>query len=84
MAKKSKVVAGRKSKAKAGKRKTTAKKTARKAYGVKAAKRTAGALAKAAGERTMAVTTSGKTIVRRAMKAIAAVAAPIIAPKESK
>jgi hypothetical protein len=73
MARKSKTAASRKSKAKAGKRKAAAKKTARKAYGLKAA-----------GERTNAATNSGKTIVRRAMKAIAAFAAPIIPTRESK
>lgn len=84
MAKKSKIAASRKSKAKAGKRKIAAKKTARKAHGLKAAKRTAGAFAKAAGERTHAATNTGKTIVRRAIKAIATFAAPIIPPRASK
>jgi hypothetical protein len=81
---KSKTAASRKSKAKAGKRKVAAKKTSRKAYGAKAAKRTAEALAKAAGERTKAATNSGRTMVRKAMKAIATIAAPIIPTREPK
>jgi hypothetical protein len=88
MAMKSKTAASRKSKAKAGKRKAVAKKasrkvaakkTSRKAYGAKAAKRTARALAKAAG----AATNSGKTMVRRAVKAMTTIAAPIIPTRES-
>lgn len=80
MAKKSKSAASRKSKTKVGKQKAVAKKTARKTYGVKAAD----ALARAASERTKAATNSGRTIVRKAIKAIAAVAAPILPHRESK
>jgi hypothetical protein len=84
MARKSKTVANRKSNAKLGKGKTAVKKTAGKAYGVKAAKKTVGALAKTAGERTKANTRPGKTVVRRAMNAIAAFASPIIPSRASK
>jgi hypothetical protein len=84
MVMKSRIAASRKSKAKAGKRKAAAKTTARKANGLKAAKRTAVALAKAAGKRTKAATQSGRTIVRKAMKALAGIASPIIPSRESK
>jgi hypothetical protein len=84
MAHKSKIAASRKSKATVGKRTTVAKKTSRKSFGVKAAKSTAGTFAKTAGKRTKAVTNSGKSVVHRAMKAIAAFAAPIIPSRESK
>jgi hypothetical protein len=84
MARKSKIAASRKSNAKLGKGKTAVKKTAGKAYGVKAAKRTAGASAKTADKRTKAEARPGKTVVHRAMNAIAAFASPIIPSRASK
>jgi hypothetical protein len=84
MAHKSKIAVSRKSKATVGKRTTVAKKTSRKSFGAKVAKRTAGAFAKTAGNRTKAATNSGKSVVHRAMNAIAAFAAPIIPSRASK
>jgi hypothetical protein len=84
MAQKSKIAASRKSKATVGKRTAVVKKTARKSHGVKVARSTAGTFAKTAAKRTNAATSSSKSVVRRAMKAISAFAAPIIPSRESK
>jgi hypothetical protein len=85
MAKKAKKSVGKKTKAKKpAKKKVAAKKTAKKTYSVKAAKKTARAFVKAAGKKTSAVRKSGTKLVRRAIKAVADVAAPIIPGGETK
>jgi hypothetical protein len=61
-----------------------AKKPAKKTYSMKAAKKSARAFVKAAGKKTTAAKKSGKKIVRRAIQAIADIAAPIILGGESK
>lgn len=82
---KAKKTAGKKLKAKKpAKKKVAAKKTAKKIYSVKAAKKTARAFVKAAGKRTAAAKKSGTKLVRRAIKAVADVAAPIIPGGDTK
>jgi hypothetical protein len=60
------------------------RKSAKKTYTVKGAKKTARAFVKAAGKRTSAVKKSGTKLVRRAIKAVANAAAPIIPGGETK
>ena len=85
MAKKAKKTAGKKAKAKKpAKKKVAVKKPAKKTYSVKAVKKTARAFVKAAGKRTSAAKKSGTKLVRRAIKAVVDVAAPIIPGGETK
>ena len=61
-----------------------AKKPAKKTSRVKAVKKSARAFVKAAGKKTTAAKKSGTKMVRRAIKAIVDIAAPIIPGGESK
>ena len=85
MAQKSRKTAGKKVKVKKpAKKKVVAKKTGKKTYSVKAAKKTARAFVKAAGKRATAAKKSGKKLVRRAIKAVVDIAAPIIPGGDTK
>ena len=85
MAKKVKKAAGKKAKVKKpAKKKAVVKKSGKKTYTLKAAKKTARAFVKAAGKKTEAAKKSGKKLVRRAIKAVADIAAPIIPSNETK
>ena len=66
------------------KKKVAGEKPARKTSTVKAVKKTAQAFVKAAGKKTSAAKKSGKKMVKRAIKAIADIAAPILPGGEFK
>jgi hypothetical protein len=59
-------------------RKVSARKPAKKSAGIKSARKTASKIVKSASKKTTVVVKSGKGLMRRAVDAIAQVAAPLM------